>query len=211
MSITLFEFPPTRSARVRWTLLELGISFESVSGREVIGSPRLAEISPSGKVPAILDDGRPLFEFGGHLHLARRQPPRKRADRIVRDLGAGAARSVGLLLPRRARGPSLEHLSQPLSLSRGAKGSGRLRAERKGRAPLARGAGPTPRIDAVPRRGQVHGGGHHRRLHDELGPSGRLGHRARALPGLQCAAPGHGELPLSEGLKRCRVRRPSGR
>ncbi len=63
MSITLFEFPPTRSARVRWTLLELGISFESVSGREVIGSPRLAEISPSGKVPAILDDGRPLFEL----------------------------------------------------------------------------------------------------------------------------------------------------
>ncbi len=62
MSITLFEFPPTRSARVRWTLLELGVPFESVSGREVIGSERLAAVSPLGKVPAILDDGRPLFE-----------------------------------------------------------------------------------------------------------------------------------------------------
>jgi glutathione S-transferase len=62
MAITLFEFKPTRSARVRWTLVELGIPFESVEGREVIGSARLKEVSPPGKVPAILDDGRPLFE-----------------------------------------------------------------------------------------------------------------------------------------------------
>ena len=62
MSITLFEFAPTRSARARWTLLELGISFESIAGLEVIGSPQLKAVSPSGKVPAIVDDGRPLFE-----------------------------------------------------------------------------------------------------------------------------------------------------
>src|SRR5215218_8806281 len=62
MLITLFEFAPTRSARVRWTLLELDLPFESVEGREVFGSPRLMEVSPLGKVPAIIDDGRDLFE-----------------------------------------------------------------------------------------------------------------------------------------------------
>src|SRR3954463_13754878 len=62
MSITLFEFPPTRSARARWTLLELGLPFESIGGREVFGSPQLKAVSPLGKVPAMVDDGRPLFE-----------------------------------------------------------------------------------------------------------------------------------------------------
>jgi glutathione S-transferase len=62
MSITLFEFPPTRSARARWTLLELDVPFESVAGREIIGSAPLKAVSPLGKVPAIVDDGRPLFE-----------------------------------------------------------------------------------------------------------------------------------------------------
>jgi glutathione S-transferase len=62
MSLTFFEFGPTRSARVRWTLLELGVPFESIEGREVIGSDRLKGASPLGKVPAIIDEGRPLFE-----------------------------------------------------------------------------------------------------------------------------------------------------
>lgn len=62
MSITLFEFGPTRSARVRWTLLELDVPFESVAGREVMGSPELKAVSPLGKVPGIVDDGRALFE-----------------------------------------------------------------------------------------------------------------------------------------------------
>jgi glutathione S-transferase len=62
MSITLFEFHPTRSARARWTLLELDVPFESIAGPEVIGSPQVKAISPSGKVPAIVDGGRPLFE-----------------------------------------------------------------------------------------------------------------------------------------------------
>ena len=62
MPIKFFEFKPTRSARVRWTLLELGLPFESIEGREVIGSPRLKAVSPLGKVPAIVDGGRPLFE-----------------------------------------------------------------------------------------------------------------------------------------------------
>ena len=62
MSIILYELLPTRSARVRWTLLELDLLFESVEGREVFSHPGLREIHPLAKVPAIRDDGRPLYE-----------------------------------------------------------------------------------------------------------------------------------------------------
>lgn len=62
MTITLYEFTPTRSKRVKWTLQELGITYESVNKRELIGSDELRKIHPQGKVPAITDDGRPLFE-----------------------------------------------------------------------------------------------------------------------------------------------------
>lgn len=62
MSITLYEVRPTRSARVRWTLLELGIPFKSIEGPQLFRSPELEAISPLGKVPAIVADGRPLFE-----------------------------------------------------------------------------------------------------------------------------------------------------
>jgi glutathione S-transferase len=62
MSMTLYEFAPTRSARVRWTLLELGLPFDSVAGQEVFHSPAVQAIHPLGKLPAFRDDGRPLFE-----------------------------------------------------------------------------------------------------------------------------------------------------
>jgi len=64
MTVTLYELPPTRSARVRWTLLELDIPFESVtgSGPEFFGSADLRTVHPMGKVPALVDDGRKLYE-----------------------------------------------------------------------------------------------------------------------------------------------------
>lgn len=62
MSITLYELQPTRSARVRWTLLELGAPFESIAGPAVFAMPELAEIHPLSKLPALRDGGRPLFE-----------------------------------------------------------------------------------------------------------------------------------------------------
>jgi glutathione S-transferase len=62
-SIKLFELGPTRSARVRWTLLEAGLEYESIGNRvEVIGSQELRAIHPLGKLPAALIDGQPLFE-----------------------------------------------------------------------------------------------------------------------------------------------------
>jgi glutathione S-transferase len=62
-SITLFELGPTRSARVRWMLLEAGLAYESVGNRvEIIGSEELRRIHPLGKLPAALIDAKPLFE-----------------------------------------------------------------------------------------------------------------------------------------------------
>jgi len=62
MAVTLYELSPTRSQRVRWTLLELNQPFESRAGRELFGSDELKAVHPQGKLPAITDDGRPLFE-----------------------------------------------------------------------------------------------------------------------------------------------------
>lgn len=62
MTITLYELQPTRSARARWTLLEIGIPYESIEGREVFAMPELAQIHPMSKLPALRDDSRPLFE-----------------------------------------------------------------------------------------------------------------------------------------------------
>lgn len=62
MSIKLFEFIPSRSARARWTLLELDLPYESIEGREVFGSDDLRKVHPLSKLPAMTCDGRPLFE-----------------------------------------------------------------------------------------------------------------------------------------------------
>jgi glutathione S-transferase len=62
-SIKLFELGPTRSARVRWILLEAALPYESVGNSvEVFGSQELRSIHPLGKLPAVIIDGKPLFE-----------------------------------------------------------------------------------------------------------------------------------------------------
>jgi glutathione S-transferase len=61
--IQLFELGPTRSARVRWTLLEAGLEYESIGNRpDIIGSDQLRKVHPLGKLPAAIIDGKPLFE-----------------------------------------------------------------------------------------------------------------------------------------------------
>lgn len=62
-SIKLFELGPTRSARVRWMLLEAELPYESVGNSiEVYRSAELRSIHPLGKLPAAIIDGKPLFE-----------------------------------------------------------------------------------------------------------------------------------------------------
>lgn len=71
MDIVLYEFEPTRSARVRWLLQELDQPFESISGAHLPGSDELAAIHPLKKLPAMLIDGEPMFESAAICtHLA---------------------------------------------------------------------------------------------------------------------------------------------
>jgi glutathione S-transferase len=62
IDITLFEYGPSRSKQARWTLLELGLEFDSVEGRDILHSEELNKVNPMGKVPAIVVNGKPLFE-----------------------------------------------------------------------------------------------------------------------------------------------------
>jgi len=62
MKIKLYGLGPTRSARVVWILKELGLEFDFVEGRELIGSDELRAVHPMAKLPGILIDGKPLFE-----------------------------------------------------------------------------------------------------------------------------------------------------
>ena len=61
----LFEFAPTRSIRVRWTLQELGVEFESVIVNMIAGEhrqPEFLRINPAGKLPVLVDGDLVLTE-----------------------------------------------------------------------------------------------------------------------------------------------------
>ena len=60
--ITLYGFGGTRSARCQWTLQELGVDFEFIEKRELIGSDELRDFHQQAKLPAIVVDGAPIFE-----------------------------------------------------------------------------------------------------------------------------------------------------
>lgn len=77
MNLTLYEFAPTRSARVRWTLQELGLPFSSKAGREVFGSQELKQVHPLGKLPGLVADGKPLFESAAIATWLADQKPEK--------------------------------------------------------------------------------------------------------------------------------------
>lgn len=74
----LYEFAPTRSIRVRWTLQELGVEFESVSLDLRAGqghTPEYLRINPTGKVPALVDGDTVLTESVAIvLYLAEKYP-----------------------------------------------------------------------------------------------------------------------------------------
>jgi glutathione S-transferase len=61
----LYEFAPTRSIRVRWTLQELGIDFEAITVNLVKGeqrSPEFLKLNPAGKLPVLVDGDLVLNE-----------------------------------------------------------------------------------------------------------------------------------------------------
>ncbi|MDH4019744.1 MAG: glutathione S-transferase family protein [Xanthomonadales bacterium] len=60
--ITLYEYGPSRSKQARWALLECELEFKAVGGLNILHSEELKKVNPMGKVPAMLIDGKPLFE-----------------------------------------------------------------------------------------------------------------------------------------------------
>ena len=77
----LYEFPPTRSIRVRWTLQELGVPFESKIVDLPAGehrSPAFLAINPAGKIPVLVDGDLVVNESAAIvLYLADKFPEQK--------------------------------------------------------------------------------------------------------------------------------------
>jgi glutathione S-transferase len=76
----LYEFPPTRSIRVRWTLQELGVDFEAVFVNMLKGEhkgPAYLKVNPAGKLPALVDGDLVLTESVAIvLYLGEKYPER---------------------------------------------------------------------------------------------------------------------------------------
>lgn len=62
MDVTLYGSGTNRTSRVLWTLAETGIAHKSGGAADMIGSDELKAFHPLGKIPAVMIDGRPLFE-----------------------------------------------------------------------------------------------------------------------------------------------------
>src|SRR5262245_39872542 len=64
-AMKLYEFAPTRSIRVRWTLQELAVEFEAITVNILAGehrSPGFLKINPAGKLPVFVDGDMVLTE-----------------------------------------------------------------------------------------------------------------------------------------------------
>ncbi len=76
----LYEFAPTRSIRVRWTLQELEVPFEAETVNLIKGehrSPAFLKINPAGKLPVLVDGDLVLTESVAIvIYLGEKYPER---------------------------------------------------------------------------------------------------------------------------------------
>jgi glutathione S-transferase len=90
-TLKLYEFPPTRSIRVRWTLQEMQLDFDSIlvnlPAREHHASEFL-KINPAGKVPVLVDGELVLIESVAIvLYLADKFPDKGFTPTSLEDRG----------------------------------------------------------------------------------------------------------------------------
>jgi glutathione S-transferase len=76
MSLTIYGMAASRTFRVLWAAQELGVAYDLVpyrfDGPEIRAAP-YREINPNAAIPAIVDDGSPLWEsLAINLYLARK-------------------------------------------------------------------------------------------------------------------------------------------
>ena len=71
MTLKVWHAAPSRSVRIVWALEELGLPYELVPlkfDRAYFKTPEWRAISPTGKIPVVHDDGRPLVESVAVIH-----------------------------------------------------------------------------------------------------------------------------------------------
>ena len=89
MKIKLYEFGPTRSIRVRWTLQELSVDFEPIRVNLLAGEhrrPEFLKINPAGKIPVLVDGDLVLTESVAIvLYLAEKYAERGLLPRAVEE------------------------------------------------------------------------------------------------------------------------------
>jgi glutathione S-transferase len=85
----LYEFGPTRSIRVRWTLQELGVDFEPISVNLAAGEhrrPEFLKLNPTGKIPVLVDGDLVLTESVAIVkYLVDKYPDRGLLPSSLRD------------------------------------------------------------------------------------------------------------------------------
>jgi glutathione S-transferase len=90
-TLKLYEFPPTRSIRVRWTLQEMQLDFESIPVNLPAHEHHAAEflrLNPAGKVPVLVDGDLVLIESVAIvLYLADKYPDKGFTPTSVEDRG----------------------------------------------------------------------------------------------------------------------------
>jgi glutathione S-transferase len=80
-NMKLYEFAPTRSIRVRWTLQELAVPFEAVEVNLVKGEsrkPEFLKVNPAGKLPVLVDGDLVLTESAAIVWYLAEKYPEKR-------------------------------------------------------------------------------------------------------------------------------------
>jgi glutathione S-transferase len=75
MDVTLYGSGANRTARVAWTLAEAGIAYKTGGEAKLIGTEELKEIQPLGKIPAVVIDGKPLYESAAICSYLADQAP----------------------------------------------------------------------------------------------------------------------------------------
>ncbi|QDE84703.1 glutathione S-transferase family protein [Myxococcus xanthus] len=82
----LYFFQQSRATRVRWMIEELGIPYELAPVDMMKGEhkqPTYLKVHPLGALPAIEDDGAPLFESAAIImHLADKYPEKNLAPPV---------------------------------------------------------------------------------------------------------------------------------
>ena len=90
-TLKLYEFPPTRSIRVRWTLQEMQLDFESIPVNLPAQEHHAAEflkLNPAAKVPVLTDGDLVLIESVAIvLYLADKYPEKGFTPASVADRG----------------------------------------------------------------------------------------------------------------------------